>query len=877
MELFTIGQEVNIKRSDGRIHPVVITAKNRELNTVTAEWTEGPHVKGKEVSVSTILSVNVHLLEKTNIVQSEVQPVKSLPSSKKLTAAPKVIKAAPMPYTRVTNQGTPKQLEANKSAITYRKPGASTSYTDHVRIADFRAAADKVVAKNLIASNASASKKLPAPKASTLTSTGIAGTGGHMITPGPSSVRNISPFGPGATTSRLSSANISMGTPPQQFPSMRCSSVVREVERMKENRERRRAWQSEQRKEKSALMNRDPGNPNWEVALMVRQYREQLVMKPLRSLSPRPLCVQQITVCVRKRPLNRREMNAKNVDIISIPNRDSLIVHELRHKVDLTKFLEHHKFRFDYTFDEDCSNTLVYECTARPLIQTMFEGGNATCFAYGQTGAGKTHTMGGEFYGKQQDCSTGIYAMATRDVFAELASPSYRELGAKITCSYFEIYGSKVYDLLAPGKPLLRVLEDGRQQVQVVGLTEMPVSDVQDVLHLIELGNRERTSGQTSANAKSSRSHAVFQIGLHKPDMWGTFGKCSFVDLAGNERGADTNSADRQTRIEGAEINKSLLALKECIRALSRQSSHLPFRGSKLTQVLRDSFIGGEHNKTCMIAMISPGLTSVEHTLNTLRYADRVKELVAKNDDGTEDEEQEEVTQVQEPVEKLDEDVELDDEMENLANESEPDLEMNTNSSYSQFAIGDGASHEELSGPQRCSSRAGEMSPQVQYFELSPTSEFNSVENMTEQQQSEVSLFKRSSNLDISESYTSPYVLTGSNPGERINLCDVIEQHKQFNKFLEQFLKNFNELETQTLENNPNFLKYLHDADQNFHELKTIANVTRDLVVTYNAQRVMENLLNGNGNGSGKAKNSDDDNETNTIDTDNSLVLDAHI
>lgn len=103
-------------------------------------------------------------------------------------------------------------------------------------------------------------------------------------------------------------------------------------------------------------------------------------------------------------------------------------------------------------------------------------------------------------------------------------------------------------------------------------------------------------------------------------------GKFSLIDLAGNERGADTSSADRQTRLEGAEINKSLLALKECIRALGRNKPHTPFRASKLTQVLRDSFIG-ENSRTCMIATISPGMTSCENTLNTLRYANRVKEL----------------------------------------------------------------------------------------------------------------------------------------------------------------------------------------------------------------------------------------------------------
>ena len=189
-------------------------------------------------------------------------------------------------------------------------------------------------------------------------------------------------------------------------------------------------------------------------------------------------------------------------------------------------------------------------------------------------------------------------------------------------------------------KQKLRVLEDGKQQVQVVGLTEKVVDSVEEVLRLIQHGNNARTSGQTSANSNSSRSHAVFQIVLRPPGSTKIHGKFSFIDLAGNERGADTSSANRQTRMEGAEINKSLLALKECIRALGKQSAHLPFRVSKLTQVLRDSFIG-EKSKTCMIAMISPGLSSCEHTLNTLRYADRVKELVVKdpelrNDDDVE-------------------------------------------------------------------------------------------------------------------------------------------------------------------------------------------------------------------------------------------------
>nr|KAF6444081.1 kinesin family member 2C [Molossus molossus] len=180
-----------------------------------------------------------------------------------------------------------------------------------------------------------------------------------------------------------------------------------------------------------------------------------------------------------------------------------------------------------------------------------------------------------------------------------------------------------LFDLLNK-KAKLRVLEDGKQQVQVLGLQEHLVNCADDVIKMIDMGSACRTSGQTFANSNSSRSHACFQILLRTKGRM--HGKFSLVDLAGNERGADTSSADRQTRMEGAEINKSLLALKECIRALGQNKAHTPFRESKLTQVLRDSFIG-ENSRTCMIAMISPGISSCEYTLNTLRYADRVKEL----------------------------------------------------------------------------------------------------------------------------------------------------------------------------------------------------------------------------------------------------------
>jgi len=312
-----------------------------------------------------------------------------------------------------------------------------------------------------------------------------------------------------------------------------------------------------------------------------------------------------------------------------------IAVHEPKNKVDLTRYLENHMFRFDYAFDENSDNELVYKYTAKPLVQTIFDGGMATCFAYGQTGSGKTHTMGGNFTGKSQDSSKGIYALTARDVFKLLKSAKYRNEDLYVVASFFEIYSGKVFDLLNQ-KSKLRVLEDARQQVQIVGLQERQVESVEDVLKLIQMGNNIHTSGVTAANSHSSRSHAVFQIILKKRMNKKLYGKFSLIDLAGNERGVDTSSTNRQTRMEGAEINKSLLALKECIRALGRKGAHTPFRASKLTQVLRDSFIGN-NSRTCMIAMISPGMQSCEHSLNTLRYADRVKELGTENRDSKND------------------------------------------------------------------------------------------------------------------------------------------------------------------------------------------------------------------------------------------------
>ncbi|XP_014689453.1 kinesin-like protein KIF2B [Equus asinus] len=397
------------------------------------------------------------------------------------------------------------------------------------------------------------------------------------------------------------------------------SPCLREVEKLQKQREKRRQLQMEIRAQRALRVN--TGNPNYEMLCMIEEYRRHLDLSKVSLLEPRE--DHRICVCVRKRPLSQQETTMKDLDIITIPSNNVVMVHESKQKVDLTRYLENQIFCFDHAFDDTASNELVYQFTAQPLVESIFRKGMATCFAYGQTGSGKTHTMGGTFSGRDQDCSKGIYALVAQDVFFLLKTLTYEKLDLKVYGSFFEIYGGKVYDLLN-WKKKLQVLEDGNQQIQVVGLQEQEVCCVEDVLHLVELGNSCRTSGQTSVNAHSSRSHAIFQIILKSRGK--LHGKFSLVDLAGNERGADTAKANRKRQLEGAEINKSLLALKECIRALGQHKSHTPFRASKLTQVLRDSFIG-QNSSTCMIATISPGMTSCENTLNTLRYANRVKEL----------------------------------------------------------------------------------------------------------------------------------------------------------------------------------------------------------------------------------------------------------
>ena len=333
--------------------------------------------------------------------------------------------------------------------------------------------------------------------------------------------------------------------------------------------------------------------------------------------------ISKIRVVVRKRPANHREFAQNDIDIITTEKKNTIIVKELKNKVDLTKYIEEHKFTFDRAYGDNSSNQLIYNEMLKPMIEAAFNKTKITCFAFGQTGSGKTYTMLGNNHIKNDSGpqSPGLYLLSCIDMFNFLQKKEFQNL--ELWVSFYEIYCNKLFDLLN-NKNVLQAREDGKGNICIVGLVEKHTKNVEELLDIIDFGLNSRTVGITGANLDSSRSHAILQISIKTKEKE-IYSKISFIDLAGSERAVDTIDTNKRTKIDGAEINKSLLALKECIRALDLEKRHKPFRGSKLTLVLRDSFIG--NCLTLMIANISHCLSCSEHTLNTLRYADRVKEL----------------------------------------------------------------------------------------------------------------------------------------------------------------------------------------------------------------------------------------------------------
>lgn len=287
-------------------------------------------------------------------------------------------------------------------------------------------------------------------------------------------------------------------------------------------------------------------------------------------------------------------------------------------------------FGFDRVFDGNTTQSDVYEGTTKNLLDSVLDGYNATVFAYGATGCGKTHTITGT---AQQP---GIIFLTMQELFEKIEDRS-QDKSTELSLSYLEIYNETIRDLLVPGgsKAGLMLREDSNQAVTVTGLTSHHPKDVQEVMDIIVQGNEYRTVSPTEANATSSRSHAVLQINIAQKDRNAganephTMATLSIIDLAGSERASVTkNRGERLT--EGANINKSLLALGSCINALCdrRGRAHVPYRNSKLTRLLKFSL--GGNCKTVMIVCVSPSSAHFDESQNTLRYANRAKNIQTK-------------------------------------------------------------------------------------------------------------------------------------------------------------------------------------------------------------------------------------------------------
>ncbi|GIQ84752.1 kinesin-like protein [Kipferlia bialata] len=377
------------------------------------------------------------------------------------------------------------------------------------------------------------------------------------------------------------------------------------------------------------------------------------------SAPRRPPKASNFTVAVRVRPENEEEKNGRHYNVIKVTN-DHLLVFDppesggsdgmmarpqsappLRPRTSTgrQRKAKDQPFAFDVVFDENATQKEVFTGTALPLVGFVLEGYNATMFAYGATGAGKTHTMLGH-----DDSGQGIMMLTLTELFARINSMDTHSV--KCLVSYIEIYNEKIRDLLAPvtEKPVyLSLREDPKLGPTVAGLSEKAISTPAEAMDLLAQGSSTRTQFATGANAYSSRSHAILRVRIEsRPKDAGmsadiTQGKLSLIDLAGSERAARTKNMGARL-LEGANINRSLLALGNCINALCTAKGrkvYVPYRDSKLTRLLKDSL--GGNTKTVMINNISPSSFSYEDTLNTLKYANRAKQIktVAKKNTRT--------------------------------------------------------------------------------------------------------------------------------------------------------------------------------------------------------------------------------------------------
>ncbi|KAM5334067.1 kinesin-like protein KIF21A isoform 16-T16 [Glossophaga mutica] len=326
-------------------------------------------------------------------------------------------------------------------------------------------------------------------------------------------------------------------------------------------------------------------------------------------------------------------------------------------------------FTFDYVFDIDSQQEQIYTQCIEKLIEGCFEGYNATVFAYGQTGAGKTYTMGTGFDVNIIEEEQGIISRAVKHLFKSIEEKKHTAMknglpppDFKVNAQFLELYNEEVLDLFDTTRDIdaknkksnIRIHEDSTGGIYTVGVTTRTVNTESEMMQCLKLGALSRTTASTQMNVQSSRSHAIFTIHLCQTRMCPQLdaenatdnkvisessemnefetltAKFHFVDLAGSERLKRTGATGERAK-EGISINCGLLALGNVISALgdrSKRATHVPYRDSKLTRLLQDSL--GGNSQTIMIACVSPSDRDFMETLNTLKYANRARNIKNK-------------------------------------------------------------------------------------------------------------------------------------------------------------------------------------------------------------------------------------------------------
>ncbi|XP_036442928.1 kinesin-like protein kif7 isoform X1 [Colossoma macropomum] len=332
-----------------------------------------------------------------------------------------------------------------------------------------------------------------------------------------------------------------------------------------------------------------------------------------------------VQVAVRVRPLLPKEV---------LHNHESCIT---THPEDRRVTLGHDRhFYFDFVFEESSAQEEVYTGCVQPLIEAFFQGFNATVFAYGQTGSGKTYTIGEANISSFRDDEQGIIPRAVAEIFKLLDENDLTDFSVRV--SYLEVYKEIFRDLLEveTASKDIHIREDDKGNIVLCGVKECEVEGLDEVLSLLESGNTARHTGATQMNPHSSRSHTIFTVLMEqrRGGSRATSGslqilssKFHFVDLAGSERILKTGNTGERLK-ESIQINSGLLALGNVIGALGdpkRKGTHIPYRDSKITRILKDSL--GGNAKTLMIACISPSSSDFDESLNTLNYAKRARNI----------------------------------------------------------------------------------------------------------------------------------------------------------------------------------------------------------------------------------------------------------